>query len=185
METTSKTLDYVLFPNSPIEFAVSGPGGGRDRILVKSANAGLDLIGLTAQLDAEPQRRSSSDLLSLILGKTRQLNLVSSIPLADINPDEDSRSSRFRFAWEGYASPIGMERVKKAFDLQLPELHRAIRNKDFQEIEWALAPLIYQCSEANERRLRSRRMMLAVLAIYAISGLIGLLYLVTINFLKR
>jgi hypothetical protein len=181
-----KAEEYIVFPNSPIEFAISGPSGGRDRILIKSSNAGLDLIGLAAQSDLEYHRRSSSpDLINFMFGETRQLNLVASFPLEDINPDEDSRSSRFRFAWRGYASQTGMDHVKRAFDLQFPELHRAIRSRDLQEIEWALSPLIYQCSEANERRIRSRRAMLVAFGFYLFTGIVALLVFAVFGAVKH
>ena len=185
MDRTSRAEKYIVVPNSPIEFAISGPAGGRDRILVKSENAGLDLIGLAAQPGSESHRKSSSDLLSAVLGKTRQLNFVTSFPLDDIDRDSDSRSSKFGFAWQGYASQLGMEKVQKTLNLQLPEMHRAIRNKDLQEIEWALAPLIYRCTEANERRLRSRRMLLVFFGLYLVAALMSFLYLYFQNVIRR
>jgi hypothetical protein len=157
---------YVVLPNSPIEFAVTGPYGGKDKLLVRSDNAGLDLIGLAAQFDLDSPTRGHVDLLSRIFGNTRQPNLVSSLLSPDISPESDARHSRFNFAWKGYASASDVKHAEQSFNLILPDLHRVLRNGDDEEVELIVAPLIYHCIEASERRLRSRRFMLATLAIY-------------------
>jgi hypothetical protein len=168
VDDSIKTEKYIVLSNSPIEFAISGPTGGRDRLLVRSRNAGLDLIGLAAQLDIEKPHTSGSGFLSLMFTNSRQLNLVLSFPSADVNPETDGRYSRFGFAWAGYASPVRVKKIEKTLNSQLPELYRAIRKRNREDIEWALAPLIYCCTEANERRFRSRRLLLATFAMYGV-----------------
>lgn len=177
----------LLLSNSPIEFIFTGPLGGRDHILVKSANAGLDLIGLAAQPGVDPRESTSSDVLALIFGKTRQLNIVSSIKSPDLRPEADARESRFSFAWVGYASRLGVRHVEESLNLQLPDIYEAIRDRramppivpsdqKIQDIEWALGPVIYRCTEANERRLRSRRLVWATSAIYLGLGFLALVF---------
>jgi hypothetical protein len=42
--------ESIVLKNSPVEFVITGPSGGRDQVLIKSDNAGLDLIGVSAEL---------------------------------------------------------------------------------------------------------------------------------------
>lgn len=153
---------------SPIEFALVGPAGGRDRVLVRSENAGLDLIGLAAQ-DWSSKERSPPDLLTVFFGESRQLNKIHSFRLPDVSPHSDPRKSGFSFAWRGFASSGGIDRVEEVLNLQLPDLHRAITDRDFQEIQWAMAPIIYSCTQANERRMRVRRMLAGTAMVYGAS----------------
>lgn len=165
--TTDNSDSCITLPNSPIEFAITGPIGGRDRVLVRSRDAGLDLIGLAAQSGLDSRSDPAPSLFSVILGPSRQLNIIASFPFADVRPESDSRESRFSFAWKGYAAAPGVECVKEAFNAALPELHRSIQGSNRQETEWTLSPVIYCCTQANERGLRMRRLMWASLAIYS------------------
>jgi hypothetical protein len=162
---------------SPIEFAVVGPSGGRDKVLLRSAKAGLDLIGLAAD-GARSKDWPSPDILSLIFGEAKQLNIVFSFPVADTNPQKDKRRSALMFVWRGFASKFSIERVREKLNLQLPELDAAISSRNKSEIEWALAPIIYQCMQANERRLRVRRLLLASTGIYISIGILAAIFAV-------
>lgn len=157
---------------SPIEFALIGPSGGRDRVLLRSARAELDLIGLAAE-GARSKDRPSSDILGLIFGEAKQLNVVSSFPVADTNPEKDKRRSELSFVWKGFASSSGVERVEETLNLQLPHLNAAIKSRDRSEIEWALGPIIYRCTQANESRLRVRRVLLGTTALYISIGILA------------
>lgn len=169
-------ISSIAFPNSPIEFVISGPLGGRDRILARSRSAGLDLIGLAAQSGEDSHVKPGGGPLSVMLGPTRQLNSVTSFPMADLHPEFNARGATFTFAWKGYASSLGVDKVKEAFNASLPELHRAIRDNNAREAEWVLSPVIYCCTQANERGLRMRRAMWATLAIYSAAALAAILF---------
>jgi len=96
--------------------------------------------------------------------------------MADLHPEFDARGATFTFAWKGYASSLGVDKVKEAFNASLPELHRAIRDNNAREAEWVLSPVIYCCTQANERGLRMRRAMWATLAIYSAAALAAILF---------
>lgn len=160
---------------SPVEFALVGPSDGRDRILLQSVKAGLDLIGLAAE-GVRSKEYASSDTLSLIFGGAQQINIVFSFPTGDTNPKKDKRRSKLSFVWKGFTSSSGIERVEQTLNLQLPHLDEAIRKRDKSEIEWALAPVIYQCAQANERRLRLRRALLATIAVYISIGILAAIF---------
>jgi hypothetical protein len=149
--------------DSPIEFVIVGPVEGRDRVLAKSRTAGLDLVGLAAE---GPSKRSPPDLLSTLFVGTRQLNVLTSIPLPDVISGSDSRHSRFSFAWRSFATLSGIQAVKGVFDLQMRDLHRALKDRDVYEVEWVIAPIVLSCAKANERLLRRRRVILTTAAMY-------------------
>ncbi len=160
--------------NSSIEFAVTGPLGGRDRVLAKSKDAGLDLIGL-AVLGSEKPKTERNDVLAVLFGGPSPVNVVSSFPLYDLEPATDNRRSSFSFAWKGFASPLGLQTIQETLNLQLTDLHRAIKKRDPSEIEWALGPVVYRCVRANERRLLSRRFLKAFALTYVAIGLLAAL----------
>lgn len=188
MVVNSPMKKAAVLIRSPIEFVVAGPAGGRDRVLVRSRNAGLDLIGLVARgaelyrFPKRTYRRSSSDILSLIFGGSRPLNVVSSFSSPDVSPEFDSRHSVFSFAWNGYASVRGTETVAEMLNLQLPDLYRAISEGDVREIEWALGPIIQRCAEINENRLRIRRVLVASGSLYITVGIFALIFLTVFKF---
>lgn len=165
-ERTSILASGGMMLKSPVEFVLVGPLEGRDRVLLRSPEAGLDLIGLAAE-NPRSMWHSKPDPFSLFFSDSKQLNIVSSFPLADLDPESDARQSTFSFAWKGYSSSGALERVKDTLNLHAPDLHRGIKNQDTSEVEWALAPVIYQCIQVNERRLRLRRMLWLVLVLYA------------------
>jgi hypothetical protein len=175
-ENISLENKKALLLASPIEFALIGPSGGRDKVLLRSPNVGLDLIGLAAEGADWKKRRSSTDILALIFGGTKQLNIVASFPIADTNPNRDGRPSEFSFVWKGFASNLGIERVERTLNLQLPHLYLAIKGSDISEIEWAIAPIIYQCTKADERRMRFRRTLLATIALYVSVGILAAIF---------
>jgi hypothetical protein len=152
----------IVLDSSPVEFAIVGPFESRDRILVRSEKAGLDLIGLAAQSgllnhDREPEQK---DLFStLFFWDSRQLNMVKSSPMPDVASEDDSRNSHFSFVWNGLSSSSGVRQVEESFKLQLQDLHSAIRTRDIERVEWAIAPVIYGCVRASDRRLRFRRIL--------------------------
>ena len=90
--------------------------------------------------------------------------------------NKDSRKSNFIFAWRGYSSSTIEERVAKEFNISLPDIQKAIRERDTQGIEIILSPLIYRCTKENERRLNFHRQLQIVLVIYIIVALIFLYF---------
>jgi hypothetical protein len=149
--------------NSPVEFVIVGPSGGRDGILVRSNNAGLDIIGLAAEgADGRP----SADILSVLFLNSDQLNVISSYSVHDTSPKRDSRISELKFAWKGFASPTSISKINEAFNLHLSDLYRAIKSQDVQELELAIAPVILSCTRANAIKMRLRRTILTTIALY-------------------
>jgi hypothetical protein len=161
-------LQKAVILESPLEFALVGPHKSRDRVLVRSKNAGLDLIGLAAEAGDPFERPWPSSDIPFSLWSNRQLNIVKTAPVRDVGHETDSRLSKFRFVWNGLASKSAIEAVEKVLNLNLVELHRAVTMEDAEDIEMALAPVIYRCARANEQRLRSRRLLIVLLLVYGL-----------------
>lgn len=163
----------TVVANSPVEFVISGPVGGRDRILARSQTASLDLVALSAQSsDVEGELSRSDPIVALLGGNARQLNVVSSMTVPDFHKDADPRLSHLRFAWIGLASPQRVDRIRKIFNRSLPELLSALERNVGQDIEFSLAPVILACSEAHERHKRRNRALRAIVALYGLIGVV-------------
>jgi hypothetical protein len=178
-------VESLTIKNSPIEFLLVGPQKGRDKVIVQSAGAGLDLLGLAIENQKESAMFSASpSIIGLIAGTQRQLNVIESYQVNDLSPNFDSRQSTMRFAWVGHCSPIRQERIRDSFNRSLSDLQKAIHTSNLADVEWAIAPVIFNCAIGNERRLRSRRVLYTTLVIYAITGLVMLSYLFARNLLR-
>lgn len=182
MINKSEFINPIVINNSPIEFLIIGSLNGRDRVIVKSNNAGLDLLGVSVKY---PNDFSYIDmpLSSLTLGRSRQLNVISSHPIADFNPKSDKRQSEMKFAWVGNCTSFRKKEIQALFEQSLSDLRYAFIDLDETSIEWSIAPLIFQCTKENERHLRMRRFFYMTLAIYGIAGLFAFGYLITRNIL--
>ena len=110
--------------------------------------------------------------MTFFSGRSGQLNLVRSDPTRDINPESDSRRSSFSFAWKGLATGFGIEEVERVLSFQAPDLAFAVRELNTEEIEYAIAPLIYECMRINEQRLRSLRGFVLAGALYLAVGVV-------------
>lgn len=161
----------VVIKNSPVEFVVTGPMGGRDRILVRSENAGLDLIGKAMHFDGYRNDVKPSSVLSQILGEPARLNSVVGGYVSDAVSDIDDRNSRVTFTWRGHATSRSAAEVHKAFFIFYKEIYAAYYYGEEGDVELQISPLIYQCSLANEKSAHSRRLMKLLLGCYAFLGL--------------
>lgn len=173
----------IILSSSPVEFVITGPSFGRDRLLLKSSNVGLDVIALAA--DPHLNVPQTADILALFFGDFRQLNVVQSQPLEDFESESDHRLSSVRFGWRGYASSLSIKRVNEALMRSMPDLMEALRSRRKADAEWAIAPVVYACLQAQERRLRSRRVFLSATVLYGLIGLVALVYLLTMKHLPE
>jgi hypothetical protein len=166
----------LIVRNSPIEFVVSGPLGGRDRVLIRSENAGLDIVALSSQsLEPEPRKPPYDPFLAFFGGSSRQLHVVSSMSVPDFRKDSDNRKSSLNFAWVGLASELRSQRIRDTFNRSLPDIFHALDSGTSEDVEFSIAPVILVCSEAHEQRRRSHRALIGILSIYGVIGL-GLLF---------
>ncbi|WP_460063111.1 hypothetical protein [Pseudomonas sp. H2_H09] len=161
----------IVIKNSPIEFVVSGPMAGRDRILIRSENAGVDLVGKSIHSAGYKQGKAHRVTSSLIFGGPAELHTVVSGFVADFRSDVDDRESMMALTWRGYATSRGVEEVKDTFLKYYRDIYAAYYYGDENDVELQVAPLIYQCSFANDSAIRSRGRVKFLLGVYALLGL--------------
>jgi hypothetical protein len=164
----------IVIRQSSIEFVVIGPRINRDAVLVRSENAGLDLIGFAAQKSFDTDLRASP-LYFPFTGSSRVMSVVESYPVEAYEGNIEKRKASYRLAWIGYCSPLRRDRIHEAFNAHVADIQYGIKEEDIEQIEWSLAPVIYLCVKAHERRNRLWRMMLFILVLYGLIGLAALI----------
>lgn len=163
-------LKKIEIKNSPIEFVLVGPKRGKDAIFVMSDHAGLDLTGLAIERFSHRQSiEFQSGFSSLLLGSNRQLNVVESYDVDDLDTEYDHRKSPLRFAWVGYCSGVRREEIAEVMNRVAPQLRDTILEND-ADVELTISPLILTCSLADQRRIRSRNFLRASLFLYLLAG---------------
>lgn len=163
----------VVLENSPVEFVLVGPTGKHRGVIVRSKNAGLDLIGVAARGLDDKETWGPSQFGRLFLAKPKVLS-VRSHRLRNIEDPSDDRLSDYTLFWKGLARPRERKSLEHELALHAADIHSGITQGDMREIEWHLAPLIAMCSEASARqRSVSRAYLLTVLVstiVYAIAA---------------
>lgn len=159
----------VVIKNTPVEFVVSGPMG-RDRILIRSENAGMDLVGKAIHSDGYYKDIKRSPTSSILFGGPAGLHTVQSGYVADFRSDIDGRESMLALTWRGHATNRGVEDVKETFLMYYRDIYAAYYYGDEDDVELQVAPLIYQCSLANDKAVHSQKRMRFVLWVYALLG---------------
>ena len=169
----------IVIKNSPIEFVVSGPMEGRDRIIIRTENAALDLVGKAIHSEHYKHETRPGFPLSLLPGRSAQLNTVTGGYVPDARSDIDDRDSMLTFTWRGHVTRDGVRDVNSAFRMHYIDIYMSYYHGDEQDVEIQISPLIYQCSLANDKAIRSRRMMKFFLVAYSLVGLsVSLWYVV-------
>ena len=168
----------LIITNSPIEFVLLGPFYGRDRVLIKSENAGPDLIG-QALIESATEEESSS-IYSRISNpfKKPKTHIVKSMQAYDVGTisnrkdnlffkeDRDSRTSSFIYAWRGHTTKRSLKEIEKVFQLYLYDIIEGISDNDNAGAEQNIAPLIYLCHKANESEKKSKKSMSIFMVFY-------------------
>lgn len=159
--------------NSPVEFVITGPSGGRDRVLIRSEEAKLDLIAAALQ-PPEMERLSfpvpvSELFFAAFFAPERRRFVLSSRPIADLE-GKDTRTSVARFAWRGQSDSISSAKISEILDYRLVDIFGLLARGDSDsngpELEEILSPLLFACVEVEETYVRRRRRMSSVFVIY-------------------
>jgi hypothetical protein len=164
----------LTISNSPIEFALIGPKGKRNGVLVRSKNLQIDLIGFA--ITGEEKRRSVSTRLSrgVLLSSffpLREMNCIES-QAHDIGSDWDKRESEYRLCWVGACSSLSRREIRATFNRYMTDLLSGIEQEDLEKVEWSLAPTILGCSDAHMVIKRRRQSYLLIVAMYTLISVI-------------
>ncbi|HMR89233.1 MAG TPA: hypothetical protein PKD51_13825 [Saprospiraceae bacterium] len=167
---------------SPIEFVLIGVEDRKSRVLVKSTEAQIDLMGsiqniISGQVEYDIRDR-------LFLPASFENHLAS----ADWKPDMrnmdfgsfDSRSSKFYFIWRGKGALKGRDKdlIQKEFERRLPDVLMSISNGDSSTLEWNIAPVVDLCFRASKENERRRNSFIVVGILYLIITIILLFVLI-------
>ena len=108
-------------------------------------------------------------MFSALLGSARQFNVLEGPNIYDLDSDYDGRKSSFRFAWVGYCSPVHREKIQYLLNQTIPDIRSAIlKDEEADDVELTISPVIFNCSRAHQRLLRSRWFLLAVFVSYTL-----------------
>lgn len=166
----------TVMHNSPIEFAIIGPVDGQDSLLVMSENAGLDVIGKAALPDGYSTDRSSSSsffrLLTYaitIITRPSQVSAVVGGFVVDHFSKTDKRTSKLRFSWKGFATPLQIKRIASCFIDLTFEIDKALNDEDDAAIQYQVSQLISMCVEAHNKCLSMRKFFWLFSIVYLIA----------------
>lgn len=148
--------------NSPVEFAIIGPVGRKRGVLLKSENAGLDLLGSQSFITSDREKS-----IRTLFPMSPDYHRVSAEHKVQID-EEDPRLGEFWFLWKGIASEENEKVVQDEFTRRLADI---IDSKRLAvHVEWAVAPLVTICESYTkyytERRNRRRWLLWIGLAMY-------------------
>jgi|SRR5579859_3359465 len=172
---TPNKSDSTIVIQSPVEFLITGAAGPHDRVLVRSENCQLDLIGFAQQPRNNEAREQApgSGVFEAFSRDRNKMQYVESLPLSRGQRSGDDRDSTYKFCWVGYASRSQRERILDVFQRQTADLEDALEGQDSEKISWAMAPIVYQCSIADMRRRSSRKTLAILFAVYALIALVS------------
>jgi hypothetical protein len=91
----------------------------------------------------------------------------------------DQRYSTYTLAWEG--QPRVASRVQIELDKSLPEVLAAIERGSLEEIEWALARIIFIIHERESRFRQRWWLVIGITSLYAAVALVTLLVLLLLH----
>jgi hypothetical protein len=195
-----KKDSWLMAANSPIEFVLIGTKGRRNAILVRSDDVSPDLLGFVVTSDDAGQEqshfsidieigffktrvmlRNAGSLFGGVFASRRTLNLIQSRAIQQLGDDvdRDDRPSAYRFAWVGECSTEQSKKVRAVFNEHVVDLQRSIFDNDVEQVEWNLAPTLYECMKINAsyrpRDLFYRAYFLSIAVLAAAALLITLI----------
>ncbi|WP_329755298.1 hypothetical protein [Stenotrophomonas maltophilia] len=162
---------------SPVEFVVAGPVGGRDRLILKSEGANLELVALSTYGPLPKSRRAREGIFSALLDeKEHRTNVVRTGRFPDFLEEVDERASSLSFAWIGLASGSAKLEIEELFSELSFDIFEAILDEDYGRLEIAVSPLVTACAVADRVIRRSRRMNRLVIFAYLAGASVAAIY---------
>ena len=157
----------VLLDSSPVSFVITGPGSGHRRVLIRSPDQNLDLVGLDSGGHENRSIKLNRNIFSVLsispaIDDNLDRFIVRTHPRVGFDPStsfEDDRTTYFSFAWRGWASVDEIEHIRDMFIKLGPDLEVAIKSKDINAVEWAVSGLIGICHSYTKRHSRRYRRM--------------------------
>jgi hypothetical protein len=175
----------IIIDNSPLEFVLMGPNGETDSILVKSSNAGIDLLGLASYEYLVPKDFATNSPTPLtFFAKFRSINIVEVEDNVNVSMANDTTSTDFhprRFAyrliWVGQCTPYYKEKIVSLLYNNLRDLKLAFLQDEKLELEMFLGLIILHCSVYDQRIAKRQKVYFTVIIIYILALIIMGVYL--------
>jgi hypothetical protein len=187
MSESARSRATIVVTNSLVSFAIMGASEPHRRILIRSDDRNLDLVGLdnrtfigNAEIEAEQR---SITLGGFLIPELRSFIVRTFPDDAQRVSNADGRGSHLSFAWRGLALERDLERIQKTFSMMAADLSAALEKDSNEAAEWQVAPLIALChSKTNLYIRRGKVRRAAIVFTLVVYGLVALALGVNIPF---
>jgi hypothetical protein len=133
----------------------------RDTVLASGGRARTELVGFVREQEFSGHSAPVGRLLEPIPAGS-QFGAVISEGIPPSSGAVDKRTSRYIFAWEGRVRNIST--VDEQFHRSLPDLLVALEDGSSEDLEWAIARLVFTVHE-NVQTNRRRRQLVILIAL--------------------
>lgn len=177
MARSDRYADAITLTGSALPFVLIGPAGRHRRVLVKSVDDNLDLVGLDGLPDDLTRDQSHGPSFLLNFGDTGrgQRNIVRSKEDVTAGPYDD-RQTFYSFAWRGFATNADQDKVREQLDRIAVDLEIALDSGSIDDVEFVLSSVVLICERLHERRrnmrIRFRNLVALTALTYAAIALI-------------
>ena len=170
----------ITLTGSSLPFVLIGPAGKHRRVLVKSVEDTLDLVGLDGlPEDFQRDRPVGLDVFALNFGRKErgQRNIVRGRDSVAVG-NGDKRTTFYSFAWRGLATTRDCEEISDQLNRISKDLEKALNDNRVDDVEFVLASIVLLCERINERRTGARVTIRIFFALSLVAyGVIGLYFL--------
>jgi len=162
-----------IIVDSPVEFIILGPIYGRLQVMIKSKNAGIDLIGFSQREQVGVKTGTFSELQPQVVKSDLfpQARIRNYLGIEDF----DFRKSNYQFIWRGIKGNKFDNKISDQFNYILPDLLEGFEKNDLTIIEWSVAPIISLCVESIALQKKNKRTFNAVIILYSLIILIAVI----------
>ena len=184
MTYSPRSRQTIIVDNSPISFAVMGAGEGHRRVLIRSDDRNLDLVGLdnrTFLSDGDRETKEGSfTLAGFLIPEPRSLVVRTSTDYDQPVSENDRRTSHLSFAWRGLADREDLLRIEHTFSMIASDLLASFEEETGENAKWQIAPLVALCRSATDARIRGAKRRRAAL-IFTLTVYSAILLAIALN----
>jgi len=183
--------DGVILVDSPVEFIVIGPIKDQLKVLIKSKNAGIDLVGFSQEEKNDLYYKNAFFMNSLFMNSlvpqvvtSKNFNQIR-YTIVDVTQEIDQkefRPSLYKFVWRGSRNEKFNREINYHFDSKLPDIINSIETEDLERLEWTLATIISLCNISIVNSKTNKNLILFSAVLYSIIILATLYYYINTLF---
>jgi hypothetical protein len=155
-----------------------GPSNDRhDTVIASGGNAGTELVGFVREQEFSGVDEAHGRVSAFALRGSR----FGAVTSEDVSPSllaRDQRSSAYTFAWQGETKYDGY--LDEQFRRSLPDILDALDRGSKDDLEWAIARLVFIVDADTMSRRRKRRNLVSVAAIEIVLMLVVAVVLILV-----